>query len=371
MKRRTLSAACVVALLAVPCLAEEKPEDPKVQIAILLDTSSSMDGLINQTREQLWRIVNTFATAKRDGKRAKLELALYEYGNDNLSRGNDFVRRVVPLTTDLDRVSEALFSLKTNGGEEYCGAVVQHATKELEWSSRPGDLKLIYIAGNEPFTQGPVPFQAAVKAAIARGIVVNTIYAGTEQDGINGQWMAAAKLGDGHYLFIDQNRAVARVDAPQDAQLAALSAKLNKTYIALGAAGRAAMARQEAQDKNAQAMSAAAMATRARAKASAVYDNAEWDLIDAKKKGVSVASVPVEALPAELQQMDAQQREAYVAEKERERAEIQAQIAKLSKERDEYVQRELKRRAQDATRTLDDALIESAKAQAEKAAYTF
>ncbi|MEW5743691.1 MAG: vWA domain-containing protein [Myxococcota bacterium] len=372
MKRISLLAACVAALTAVPCLADsDKPSDPKVQIAILIDTSSSMDGLINQTREQLWRIVNTFATAKRDGKRAKLELALYEYGNDNLPSGNDFVRRVVPLTTDLDRVSEALFGLKTNGGEEYCGAVIAHAMKELEWSSRPGDLKLIYIAGNEPFTQGPVPFQKSVKAAIERGIVVNTIHAGTEQEGINGQWMAAARLADGNFLFIDQNRTVARVDAPQDAQLAALSAKLNQTYIAYGAAGKAAVARQEAQDKNAQAMSASAASTRAAAKASAMYDNAGWDLVDAKKKGESIATMPAAALPPEMQKMDPKEREAFVEQKAKERAEIQAQIAKLSKERDEYVQAELKKRARDATKTMDDALLESAKAQAEKMDYSF
>lgn len=372
MKRMSLLAACVAALTAVPCLADtDKPADPKIQIAILLDTSSSMDGLINQTREQLWKIVNTFATAKRDGKRPKLELALYEYGNDNLSASNDYVRRVVPLTTDLDKVSEALFGLKTNGGEEYCGAVIQHATKELEWSSRPGDLKLIYIAGNEPFTQGPVNFQSSVKTTIGRGIVVNTIHAGTEAEGISGQWMAAAKLADGNYLFIDQNRAVARVDAPQDAQLAALSAKLNNTYIAYGAGGKAAVARQEAQDKNAEGMSASAASTRAAAKASAFYDNSGWDLVDAKKKGAKVADMPTEALPAPMQKMDAKEREKYVEEKSKERAELQAQISKLSQERDAYVQNELKKRATDSTKTMDDALIESAKSQAEKADYSF
>jgi hypothetical protein len=30
----------------------------RVQIALLLDTSNSMDGLIDQARSQLWRVVN-------------------------------------------------------------------------------------------------------------------------------------------------------------------------------------------------------------------------------------------------------------------------------------------------------------------------
>lgn len=382
--KRTLLAASAAALMAFPCLAADKPvdpqpaveavkaRDPKIQIAILIDTSNSMDGLINQTREQLWRIVNTFATAKRDGHRAKLELALYEYGNDNLSAQNHFVRRVVPLSTDLDKVSEALFGLKTRGGSEYCGAVIQHATQELEWSGNKADLKLIYIAGNEPFTQGPVKFQESVKAAIEHGIVVNTIHAGTEQEGINGQWMTAAKLADGNFLFIDSNRAIARVDAPQDAELARLSQDLNKTYIAYGRRGGEALARQEAQDKNAAGVSAQSASTRAKAKASSMYTNSEWDLVDAKKEGkIAPAKVAAEELPAEMRNMNEEEREKYVAEKGKERAELQAKIAKLAAERDAFVQAEMKKRASDASKSMDDALIESAKAQATKQAYSF
>jgi hypothetical protein len=38
----------------------------RIQIAILLDTSSSMDGLIDQAKTQLWKVVNTFIEAKHD-----------------------------------------------------------------------------------------------------------------------------------------------------------------------------------------------------------------------------------------------------------------------------------------------------------------
>ena len=72
------------------------------------------------------------------------------------------MRLILPLTDDLDRVSEELFTLKTNGGEEYCGCVIRDAVKRLDWS-RSGDVyKAIFIAGNEPFTQGPVNFHRVV-----------------------------------------------------------------------------------------------------------------------------------------------------------------------------------------------------------------
>ena len=371
MFRKSLLAACAAALTAAPCLAENaKPVDPKpaieskimaepkIQIAILLDTSGSMDGLINQTREQLWRIVNTFATAKKEGKRPRLELALYQYGNDGISAEQHHVQRVVPLTTDLDKVSEALFKLSTNGGNEYCGAAISHAIGELEWSPNPKDLKLIYIAGNEPFTQGPIAFRDSVKTAIGRGIVVNTIHAGTQQQGISDSWAEAAKLADGNFFFIDSNRAVARVDAPQDVEIAKLNESLNKTYIGYGSKGKEAVARQEAQDKNSQGMSASSMSTRAAAKASPMYRNGDWDIVDAKKEGRAVSA---DEMPAELKAMNDKEREKFIAEKSEERAQIQKQIADLSAKRDSYVQAEMKKRAKDTTKSMDDALIESAR----------
>ena len=38
---------------------------PKIQLAILLDTSSSMSGLINQSRNQLWQVVNEFSLTRK------------------------------------------------------------------------------------------------------------------------------------------------------------------------------------------------------------------------------------------------------------------------------------------------------------------
>jgi hypothetical protein len=39
-------------------------KDQTIMIALLLDTSNSMDGLIDQAKSQLWKIVNEVAAAK-------------------------------------------------------------------------------------------------------------------------------------------------------------------------------------------------------------------------------------------------------------------------------------------------------------------
>jgi hypothetical protein len=56
----------------------------------------------------------------------------------------------------LDLISEKLFALKTNGGNEYCGAVIQDVTQKLQWGKANSNMKLIYIAGNEAFNQGGI-----------------------------------------------------------------------------------------------------------------------------------------------------------------------------------------------------------------------
>ena len=175
-------------------ISNHNPDNNTVQLAILLDTSNSMDGLIDQAKTQLWKIVNEMSRSKRNGISIGLNVALYEYGNDNLSSEKGYVRMVVPLTNDLDKISEELFRLKTNGGNEYCGTVISRAIKNLKWMKNNDDLKVIFIAGNEPFTQGDIDYKKACRDAISKGIIVNTIYCGEYDEGVQTNWKDGADL---------------------------------------------------------------------------------------------------------------------------------------------------------------------------------
>jgi len=333
---------------------------PRVQIALLLDTSSSMDGLIEQAKRQLWTVVNAFQNARRDGKSAQLEIALYEYGNDGLSAEGGYIRQVLPLTTDLDKVSEQLFALRTNGGSEYCGQVIQKATQQLKWSSEKKDLKIIYIAGNEEFNQGPVNPTKAIGAAKEKGIVVNTIHCG----GVDPGWTQGAKVAGGQAFSIDQNQAVAHIAAPQDDEIAKLGVELNKTYLGYGSTGKEAKQRQAAQDMNASGNMASAT-SRAVSKSSRLYDNSGWDLVDGVKKGkVKVEALKEEELPDELKGKSVEERKAIVAAQEKKRAEIQERIQKLNTERSQYIAEQQKAQAAQGGATLDKAILDSVKKQA-------
>ncbi len=324
------------------------PAKPLVQISILLDTSGSMEGLIEQAKTELWSIVNEFIFAKRNGIEPEVQVALYEYGKSSLDRKDGFIRQIVPLTTDLDKISEELFALKTNGGDEYCGWVIQEATKSLKWSDSFNDLKVIFIAGNEPFTQGSVDYNKACKEAIAKGIIVNTIHCGTESEGINGHWKDGAVLADGKFLNIDHNRQVAQntITAPQDKEIAELNLKLNSTYIAFGSQGQEGFQRQMAQDLNASSSSRGAAAGRTVAKSSINYRNSSWDLVDALKDNkVDLESIKKEDLPENMQSMTLEERKAYADAKATERVSIQKRIQELNSQREIYVQDEMKKLA--------------------------
>ena len=157
--------------------------DRKIQLVILFDTSSSMDGLLNQAKSRLWEIVNESSALRYQGKIPSLEIAIYDYGNSGI-QNNLFVRKQLDFTSDLDLVSQKLFALNTNGGNEYCGAVINDALNKLEWSSDARDLKMIYIAGNEPFNQGPVNYHEVCALAKGKEVLVNTIYCGDHIQGV-------------------------------------------------------------------------------------------------------------------------------------------------------------------------------------------
>lgn len=343
---------------------------PRVQLALLLDTSSSMNGLIEQAKRQLWTVVNAFQNARREGQSARLEIALYEYGNSALSSEGGYIRQVVPLTTDLDRVSEQLFALKTHGGDEFCGQVIQKATQQLEWSQSKRDLKIIYIAGNEPFTQGPVHFQTAITAAKERGIVVNTIFCGPAEEGAHTGWTEGATVAGGKSFSINQNRAVAMNAAPQDAEIARLGVEMNKTYLGYGRGGAEAKKRQIEQDANASTNSVSAT-TRAVSKASRLYDNANWDLVDGTRTGaVRLEKLKEEDLPAELRGKSLEQRRAIVEAREKERTALRDRIQQLNLQRQQYLEARQKEPGSQGNDTLDKAILQSVRTQAEAQSFT-
>lgn len=352
--------------------AAKAQHQARVQLAILLDTSGSMDGLIEQAKTQLWSIVNTFINAKQGGKAPFVEVALYEYGNQGLNGEAHWIRQIQPLTRDLDRISEDLFSLKTNGGSEFCGAVISRAVGDLKWDPSPKTYKAIFVAGNEPFTQGPVDPESACREAIKNGVIVNTIHCGPEQVGISTGWKTGSLLADGKYLVIDHNKAVVHVDAPQDKEILKWNARLNETYVPIGRAGARRLEVQKEQDNLAEGARGNALQARVQTKASVNYWNGNWDLVDAcTSKDFDWKKVKVEDLPEEMRAMSHEERKAYIEGKREERKTCHEKIKDLTGARLEYVKAKLREMGEGEEDTLNAVMVQTVRQQASVKGYTF
>lgn len=306
-------------------------QDRRIQIALLLDVSGSMDGLIEQAKTQLWHIVNGLMY-QYDGERPpRLELALYEFGSERLRAREGYLRQLVPFTTDLDWVSSELFRLRADGRYEYCGAVLDAALRELTWSHHPDDQHLIYIAGNESFNQGPVSARTVLRQAFERGIVVNSVFCGRESDGRREGWSEAAYYGGGEYFVIDQNHHDRYDRDPYGGRLLGLNQQLNQTYVPYGPQASHYWQRQQHEDRHAQQYGSAVASQRALAKASPAYVQPQWDLVDAVATGqVDLASLPQEQLPTEMQGMSLAAQQQYLQRKAEARQAIRREMRQVA-----------------------------------------
>ena len=357
---------------------QPRPQDygskPLVQVAILLDTSNSMDGLINQARTQVWKIVNELVSSEKSGSKPLIEVALYEYGNSSLPGEGGWIRQVLPFTADLDKVAQELFALKTNGGDEYCGKVIKEAVENLKWSPKSDVYKAIFIAGNEPFTQGPVPFQDSIAKAKAKNIFVNTIYCGARQQGLAEQWRTGAELAEGDYANIDQSLRDYAIAAPQDDKIAELSGRLNDTYVGYGAGAGGRIAAKRGAYGAAKSAGGAVAAERAAFQASAapaqVASEASWDAVSALESGtMKKEDIEADQLPEEIRKLDKKARDKYLDEKLAERKKIKEEINSLQSQRKVYIAQEEKKQA--GANTLDKAMIDTIRRQATRRGYKF
>jgi hypothetical protein len=135
--------------------------------------------------------------------------------------------------------------------------------------------------------------------------------------------------------------------------------------------GRANAERQFAQDRNATNASREAEVQRAVTKSSALYQNDNWDLVDALNNNtVQLENIKQEDLPEEMKDMTAGQRQAYVQARQKERTEIQKKIHKLNAQRSKYVADEMKK-LQGGRNTLGSAVIQAVRDQAIKRNFEF
>jgi hypothetical protein len=282
-------------------------DGPVIDLAICLDTSGSMEPLIDAARVALWDIAGEIAQAEPT---PRLRVALLTYGVKSAGR-NGWVRMETELTEDLDLVAERLFALRSEkGGVEYVGRVLQMALDRLDWTESEDALKLIFVAGNEPADQDPaVSFLDVSDAARDKDIFVHAIFYGDAAHADATTWKELSELTEGTFASVDPRSAtmVVKTKTPFDRELGELGTAINETYLPLGEEGRKRWEELERQDRNARKLSPTTAARRSLAKAGRVYSS-RWDLVVEEMQGRR------EDLRRRIAELSAQRR-LYVSEK--------------------------------------------------------
>ena len=344
---------------------------PKIQAAILLDVSGSMDGLIEQAKAQLWNMVSVMGKAQCNNQTPQIEIALYEYGRTTNDKAAGYVKQISGFTGDLDMLSKNLFSLTTNGGDEYCGQVIYTSLKDLKWDASPENYKVIFIAGNEDFLQGDLLYTKACNEAKNKGVIVNTIYCGDRMQGIREHWNLNSECGNGSFTVINQNEKIEEIPTPYDSILFSLNDQLNNTYIAYGSAGAIKFAMQTEVDQLNYSSSKTAAVKRVAVKGQAkLYKNESWDLVDRGDLNDSdefLKKLDKKTLPDSLKNKSTDELKKVIGVKKEQRGNVQKQIETVNEQRNVYITAERKKNAEkNKTATLESEIEKIIKEQAKR-----
>lgn len=370
----TQSTMILTALLALAPLSAQEvvpvrpvtpgdPSRPVVELAICLDTSGSMDGLIENAKQKIWAIVNDLALAQPT---PLLRVALLTYGNDGHDPERGWVLVRSDFTEDLDLISRELFALTTNGGTELVARVIRTSVDTLAWTAGNQGLKLIVVAGNESAEQD-TQYAAGdmASAAIAQGILVNTIYCGSPMDEIAPGWKAVSLKADGQFAVIDHNNVALAIETPFDGRLGELSTAINATYLPYGEQGILACENQRAQDVNAESCNAWTVASRAQTKGGMLYFNAHWDLVDAcRAADFDLSKVADKDLPEAMRAMTLEERKAHIAAKCAQRDAIQKDINEIGAQRMAFLEIAIAKLVAEGQESLDRVVRDAIRAQA-------
>ncbi len=320
-------------MMCCPAMAQRR-----IQVAILLDVSGSMDGLLEQAKVQLWSMVETLGRISGNGYRPQVQLALYEYGRNTNDVNEGYVRQLNGFNTGLDSISKSLYLLTSKGRDEYCAFAIRKALQELPWDTAAGSYKALFICGNEEFGQGEVKIRAACSLAIQQQVIVNTIYCGDSAQGIQEHWKLAVPCNNGSYAHINMNLKDSVVPTPFDADLFRLNAQLNKTYVYYGKNGAASYRLQAEVDSCNNRSGSDVMANRISVKIKPrLYTNATWDAVDALAADGNFLSLADQYVFPDGFPAGKVERAAYLVAKATERQQIQAETAAILAKRKTYL----------------------------------
>jgi len=310
---------------------------PKIEVAFVLDTTSSMTGLIEGAKRKIWTIARHMVSGRPT---PTIKLGLIGFRD----RGDEYITRKFDLTDDVDAIYGHLMEFRAVGGgdkPESVNQALNEALKNLSWSRDANTLRIVFLVGDAPPHMDypdDVKYPETAQLARRNGIIINAIQCGSDTQTTQ-FWQEIAAMADGAYVQIDQSGGMTAISTPVDAELARLSAELSHTVVPYGNAARQAEVRTK------QAAAGAADADRLlylnidRAEYGAkvvVTGEGElvWDVVNHK---VKLEDIPDSDLPVTMKSMTQEQRTTFVSEQFAKRKELQTKVDELATERAAHI----------------------------------
>ncbi len=333
-----------------------------MEVCFVLDTTGSMSGLIEGAKQKIWSIANEMISTKPT---PELRLGLIGYRD----RGDAYVVKSFDLTNDIDAVYANLRGFSADGGgdtPESVNEALNEAVTRMAWSSDRSVLKIIFLVGDAPphmnYANAP-KYPEICQAAMKKDLLINTVQCGTLNE-TTPVWKEIAKLSEGSYAAIAQEGGMVAIATPMDSELAELNRQVGATLVAYGGERerRLLVAKQAASEAAPAAVAADRLSYNAKSGKAVQGDGELLDSLAAGK--VKINELRKDQLPAEWQKLDDVKLKAEVAKKQKERADLQAKIFKLNRDREDYLAAERKKQASGKADSFDEQVAAAIHAQA-------
>lgn len=331
-----------VLLLSISGFAQEI-KSPPLDIVFIVDVSSSTTGLLSSVRNNFWEINNDISRLKPE---PDYRIGLMLLGRPSFKEENAYIKIASDLTTDIDYVANEMFTIKDNAtkGKVYFGNALREAVDEFSWSKDDDALKLIFLVGNGPLSNG-YDYRKAAESAVKKGIKIFSLYFPNITSGRDeAEWKDLAEVGNGAYaniLLNAGNNIVFEKSYHNDLLVEANSA-INNTYIYYGELGKDRFDTQERLDVLTNTVSDWETEARSFLKGTKLYQgkNAGWDLVDlSSKQTINYSKIDRKFLPPKMEQISDEDLKTLVEEKISERQEYISIIKMLSQKREEFLKR--------------------------------
>ena len=336
-----LAAACSLSVVSAHDTVR-RPDRPRMEVVFVLDTTGSMSGMIAGAKQKIWAIANKLKSADPT---PEIRFGLVGYRD----RGDAYVTKVFGLSGNLDEVYTHLYSFAAEGGgdtPESVNEALHKAVRDLQWSSDPEVLRVIFLVGDAPphmDYQDDVKYQKSCKLANERGILINTLQCG-RLEGTEEVWREIANLTNGTYAAILQDGGSVKIDTPYDDEIKRINVQLDATIILYGS--RAEQANAAANKTVLASLSKEAMSDRSsyfnKSEAGSVIAGKGDLVVEVMNGRESVDKLDEQKLDPKLQAMAPAARQALIAKKIEERRVLQSELAALVARRDAAVAEKIK-----------------------------